>query len=116
MIQKIILEIKFWSLPKILIVVLKRFRNDGNKINKLINFPENNLDLRKYCVGYKKQTNIYDLFAISNHTGSLNGGHYYAYCKMEDNQWYNFNDTSVTKIKDIETKNAYCLFYKKKSF
>jgi ubiquitin C-terminal hydrolase len=109
-------EIKFWSLPKILIIVLKRFNNNGDKINKLISFPKEKLDLCKYCVGYKKQSYVYDLFAISNHTGSLGGGHYYAYCKMEDEKWYNFNDTSVTKVENIVTQNAYCLFYKKKSF
>lgn len=109
-------EIKFWSLPKILIVVLKRFLKNGNKIDKKVTFPLENLDLCKYCVGYKKNTYKYDLFAISNHIGNLNSGHYYAYCKMEDNNWYNFNDTSVSSInqEDLITENAYCLFYKKK--
>lgn len=109
-------EIKFWSLPKILIIVFKRFLKNGNKIEKNIDFPIKNLDLCKYCVGYKKKHNIYDLISVSNHTGSLNSGHYYAYSKMQDGNWYNFNDTSVSQIDEnsVVTNNAYCLFYQKK--
>jgi ubiquitin carboxyl-terminal hydrolase 4/11/15 len=38
----------------------------------------------------------YDLFAISNHYGSLNGGHYTAYAKNIDNKWYEFDDSCVS--------------------
>jgi len=109
-------QIKFWSLPKVLIIVLKRFMNNGNKINSKVDFPLKNLNLSKYCVGYKKNNNIYDLIAVSNHTGSLQGGHYYAYCKMNDDKWYNFNDNTVTTLDEdnIVSSKAYCLFYKKK--
>ena len=48
-------QIKFWSLPKILIVVLKRFMNNGNKITSVVDFPIKNLNLSKYCVGYKRK-------------------------------------------------------------
>ena len=44
------------------------------------------------------------------------GGHYFAYIKNANDKWYNFNDTSVTEIKDINsiiTPKAYCLFYRK---
>tara|TARA_A100001015_G_scaffold171866_2_gene191015 strand:+ start:1197 stop:2219 length:1023 start_codon:yes stop_codon:yes gene_type:complete len=110
-------EIKFWSTPKVLIIVLKRFLNDGSKISNLIDFPIKNLNINKYCVGYSKRSNIYDLVGISNHIGNLNSGHYYAYCKnIEDNKWYEFNDTNVRKMnkEEIITENAYCLFYVKK--
>lgn len=46
------------------------------------------------------------------------GGHYVAYCKNElDNNWYEFDDTVVTKLEpaDVLTKEAYVLFYQKKS-
>lgn len=109
-------EIKFWSLPKVLIIVLKRFMNNGSKITSTVDFPLSSLNLSKYCVGYKKQNNIYDLVAVSNHTGSLQGGHYFAYCKMSDDKWYNFNDNTVSRINknNIISSNAYCLFYIKK--
>ena len=31
------------------------------------------------------------MYAISNHTGSTNGGHYFSYCKNGD-KWYEYND------------------------
>lgn len=44
-------------------------------------------------------------------------GHYTAFCKNNvDNQWYHFDDKSVTRVKDekeIVTKDAYLLFYKR---
>lgn len=36
---------------------------------------------------------IYDLFAVVLHTGTLNGGHYTAVAKnYVDKGWYEFND------------------------
>ena len=104
-----------WKFPTILIIHFKRFNNSGNKINNLIEYPIDNLDLRKYCVGYDKNKSIFSLFGVCNHIGSINSGHYFSYCKQQDN-WYNYDDTNITKLKEEElvTKNAYCLFYKKK--
>ena len=65
----------------------------------------------------KNENNIYDLFAVANHVGGLHGGHYYAYCKnWIDNEWYEFNDSHVTKVdlKNIVSESAYVLFYKKR--
>jgi len=109
-------SIRVWTFPKILIVCFKRFTNIGNKIVNTIDFPLENLNLNKYCDGYKKYKSFYNLYGICNHSGSLGGGHYYAYCKNTNGQWYNYNDSTVTKIEpeDLITKNAYCLFYKKR--
>lgn len=103
-----------WKFPKILIIHLKRFNNDGTKINNLIDFPINNLDLSPYCVGYDKNKSFFSLIGICNHIGSNNSGHYYSYCKKKDG-WYKFDDTNVNSINESKliTKNAYCLFYKK---
>ena len=103
-----------WKFPTILIIHFKRFNNSGNKINNLIDYPIDNLDLRKYCVGYDKNKSIFSLIGVCNHIGSINSGHYFSYCKHKDN-WYNYDDSNITKLKEEElvTKNAYCLFYKK---
>jgi len=103
-----------WTTPKILIICLKRFKN-MRKNNVLIDFPIKNLNLKNYCIGYDKGKSIYHLYGICNHTGNVGGGHYYAYCKNKNDKWYNYNDTSVTEIKEtnLVTKNAYCLFYEK---
>lgn len=36
---------------------------------------------------------VYDLYAVSNHFGSLNGGHYTASAKNPDGRWYYYNDS-----------------------
>ena len=58
---------------------------------------------------------IYDLYGVSNHMGSLGGGHYTAYAKnCLYNKWFLFDDTEVYKAKhgDIVSKAAYVLFYR----
>lgn len=109
-------EIKFFNLPNILIIDLKRFFNNGRKNNILINIELENLDLSKYVCGYQKHKYIYDLYSICNHTGSNLGGHYYAYIKNSNGKWYEFNDSNVKEIenKNLITYHAYCLFYRKK--
>ena len=65
----------------------------------------------------KIDTYKYDLYAISNQIGDYCGGHYYSYVKsLEDNNWYNIDDTNISKLEENElvTKNAYILFYKLK--
>ena len=107
----------FWSLPKILVIILKRFSPDGSrKIQTNIEFPLKNLNLSKYIQGYKPESYKYDLFGVCNHMGGVNGGHYTSYVKNMENQWIHFNDTNVEKIKgsEIISPKAYCLFYRKK--
>ena len=57
----------------------------------------------------------YLLYSIENHSGTINFGHYYAYIKLNDKVWYEFNDSHVSKIGNINTSstNVYTLFYKK---
>lgn len=51
---------------------------------------------------------VYELFSIMIHSGSASGGHYYAYIKnFEDNLWYNFNDSYVSKIKESDISKMY---------
>ena len=110
-------KILFWQTPKILIIFFKRFDNKGNKKNNLIDFPIEGLNLSKYSIGYDKHSCIFDLQAVSNHNGNTNGGHYWAYTKNYDKNWYKYNDKIVSQksIDDIVTTNAYCLFYKKRN-
>lgn len=105
----------FWKFPNILIVSFKRFDNFGRKKNIKIDFPLNSLDLTKYCIGYDKHKSYFDLYGICNHVGNSNSGHYFSYCKNQNNKWYEFNDEIVKEIDQskIVTNNAYVLFYKK---
>lgn len=94
--------------PQILILYLKRYNNVSNitsRINNLITFPLEDLQINN---------SKYDLYAVINQMGSLNGGHYNAFIK--NNEWFLFDDETVLKINEemIITRNAYILFYKKK--
>lgn len=111
-------QIQFWNLPKILVISLKRFSPDGSqKLDHLISFPLDGLELSKYVIGYNKESYVYELFGVCNHIGSVMGGHYTSFVKNADDIWVNYNDTSVEKIDNIEqiiSPMAYCLFYRKK--
>tara|TARA_B110001450_G_scaffold161690_2_gene150689 strand:+ start:343 stop:1374 length:1032 start_codon:yes stop_codon:yes gene_type:complete len=109
-------QIVFWNLPNILIITLKRFNNNNEKNNGMIDFPIENLDLSEYVVGYNKNSYKYDLFGICNHSGGVSGGHYTSFVKNANGSWYHFNDTSVNKLKEssLKTNMAYCFFYRKK--
>jgi ubiquitin carboxyl-terminal hydrolase 4/11/15 len=112
-------KIEIYTCPEILLIHFKRFKNNY-KLGNLVKFPIEGLDMEKF-IHYKENENsdnVYDLFAISNHVGNLDGGHYFAYCKnIYENKWYEFNDSSVSLIDEnnIVSKNAYVLFYKKRN-
>jgi ubiquitin C-terminal hydrolase len=111
-------SISFWSLPTILVIDIKRFNYKNQKNQILVTFPLENLDLSKYITGYNKNTYIYDLYAVCNHSGSVLGGHYTSFVKNANGKWYHYNDTIVTEIsleQQIITPKAYCFFYRKKS-
>ena len=40
---------------------------------------------------------IYRLYSVIIHSGNLEGGHYYAYCK-EGEEWMEFNDSTVQSV------------------
>jgi ubiquitin C-terminal hydrolase len=109
--------ITYWSLPKILVIDIKRINavNHNNKNQILIDFPMTNLDLSKYVIGYNKESYKYDLYGIVNHMGGVSGGHYTAFIKNANDKWYHFNDTNVnevTNLNELISPKAYCLFYR----
>lgn len=118
-------SISIWRCPKYLIIQLKRFRINGKKMVKLhntITFPLTKFDLRKYiCIhkpNYSKIKSVnYSLYAISNHHGEYESGHYTAFTKRENGDWYFFNDESVKKVSNdqVVTQDAYILFYEYQS-
>ena len=62
--------------------------------------------------------NVYDLYAVCNHLGSMSRGHYTAYCRNPaDGNWYTFDDQLVQPISEeqLVTSGAYMLFYVRQS-
>ena len=111
-------KIKLAILPEVIIFSLQRFNPiTGVKINKTIKFEET-IDLKSFCDydffnGGEINTK-YSLFGISNHSGTINYGHYYSYTKVGDN-WYEFNDSLVKPINlTLMSRAAYFFFYEKK--
>jgi ubiquitin C-terminal hydrolase len=106
-----------WKLPKYLIISLGRYQYFPRmtKINTKVIYPLENFDMTSFCSGFKTKKMKYNLYAVSNHFGSQMGGHYTAFRKNPDNNWYHFNDNSVEKVdephKHIVNNGAYCLFY-----
>lgn len=106
-----------WSLPKVLVIHLKRFsynRYFRDKLDALVNFPVRALDLTDYVINKNHPRAVYDLHAVSNHYGGLGGGHYTAYAvNCYDGQWYYFDDSSVSSSDAASpvSKAAYVLFY-----
>ncbi|XP_036179892.1 ubiquitin carboxyl-terminal hydrolase 2 isoform X1 [Myotis myotis] len=102
--------------PKVLVLHLKRFSESRVRTSKLttfVNFPLRDLDLREFA---SENTNhaVYNLYAVSNHSGTTTGGHYTAYCRSPaTGEWHTFNDSSVTPMSSsqVRTSDAYLLFY-----
>jgi ubiquitin carboxyl-terminal hydrolase 4/11/15 len=109
-----------WQLPKVLIIHLKRFsysRFWRDKLDTLVDFPTNDLDMNDFIKGPKLDNTQYDLIAVANHYGGLGGGHYTAYGKnRETTNWHYFDDSNVSPSNEenVVSKAAYCLFYLRK--
>uniref|UniRef100_A0A4W6CI68 Ubiquitin carboxyl-terminal hydrolase 32 n=1 Tax=Lates calcarifer TaxID=8187 RepID=A0A4W6CI68_LATCA len=56
---------------------------------------------------------IYNLYAISCHSGIMGGGHYVTYAKNPNEKWYCYNDSSCKEVhsEEVDSDSAYILFY-----
>ncbi|KAM4624345.1 ubiquitin carboxyl-terminal hydrolase 31-like [Polymixia lowei] len=137
------IKLSLWTLPDILILHLKRFRQDGDrrmKMQNMVKFPLISMDMaphmvkrsqsswslpshwspwrRPYGMGRDPEDYLYDLYAVCNHHGTMQGGHYTAHCKNSiDGQWYCFDDSDVQAISDDDVckQTAYILFYQRRA-
>ena len=116
-------KMDIWKTNDILVIHLKRFGNASgsmrDKINTLVEFPINDLDLSPYVLhADDAHPPVYDLYAISYHMGSLGGGHYTAAAKLATSgEWYDFNDSSTSKTSEnsLVSNSAYVLYYVRKN-
>ena len=113
-------EMKITTPPKILILSLQRINQRTERKNKCrVEFLEN-LNIKDYIdkdSEHKDEYN-YNLFGIACHAGDFNFGHYFALIKLNDKDWYDFNDSKVKYYGNNIDKSsifsyAYILFYKK---
>ncbi|KAM6967096.1 ubiquitin carboxyl-terminal hydrolase 31 [Tautogolabrus adspersus] len=137
------IKLSLWTLPDVLILHLKRFRQEGDrrvKMQNMVKFPLMGMDMaphvvkrsqsswslpshwspwrRPYGLGRNPDDYLYDLYAVCNHHGNMHGGHYTAYCKNSiDGQWYCFDDSEVSPVADDDVcqQTAYILFYQRRT-
>lgn len=116
----IVRSIKMCKTPHYLILLLNRFNNNSStgasKNSNSIIFPFK-LNMQPYIIGYDIDNPYYNLLSIVCHSGNINNGHYYTVCNKND-IWYEFNDTTYTKINindfmNTLYTNAYVLIYEK---
>ncbi|KAJ6524236.1 hypothetical protein DFH09DRAFT_1264332 [Mycena vulgaris] len=125
------------KLPPVLSFQLKRFehktsdKSSARKIDAQIRFPAT-LNMAPFTTlvmkGAEKENSSpvfsypgpaamyeYDLFAVINHEGQINNGHYTNYARFED-EWYRFDDDKVTHatLGACLNSNAYMCFYVKR--
>ena len=109
-------EIKISRPPEILILSLQRIDQTTQKKNECdVTFPPvlNIFEFIDHECGFDKAP-LYNLYAVINHHGGMDFGHYFSYIKFNETEdWYEFNDSNVTKIENnIESfPYAYALFY-----
>ncbi|XP_032304214.1 ubiquitin carboxyl-terminal hydrolase 43 isoform X1 [Coturnix japonica] len=127
-------QLRLWTLPDILIIHLKRFRQVAqrrHKLSTLVRFPLRGLDMAPHLApgGGRWQhplrpprscppDALYDLYAVCNHHGSMQGGHYTAYCcNSMDGRWYSYDDSTVEGVREdeVSTRSAYILFYQRRN-
>jgi ubiquitin carboxyl-terminal hydrolase 4/11/15 len=107
------------------------------KIDDLIDFPLDGLDLSAYChrsdddgdgdgdgdEGAERSRGcLYDLFAVCNHYGRAGFGHYTAFCRewLPDDtlseRWNCFDDDQVFPVSpaEVKSRSAYILYYRRR--
>ena len=120
--------------PQVLVIHLKRFvfnRWNSAKISSTVTFPLRGLQLGGVGAGQDggesdADAAVYDLVGVSNHIGSLAGGHYTADAttNVEGGEWRSFNDARVSKSgsgygggrgrREVASRSAYLLFYSRR--
>ena len=80
----------------------------------MVDFNVNELNMEGVVKNKKSRYSKFKLYAVSNHYGTMDAGHYTAYCKNpEYNTWFKFDDQDVMEINGNEVRSAaaYILFY-----
>ncbi|KAK7336407.1 hypothetical protein VNO77_16947 [Canavalia gladiata] len=113
-------KLDLWRLPEVLVIHLKRFsysRSMKHKLETFVNFPIHDFDLTNYIANKNNsRRQLYELYALTNHYGSMGSGHYTAHIKLlDENRWYNFDDSHISPISEdeVNTAAAYVLFYRR---
>ena len=66
--------------------------------------------MNRYLASPPSDMNRYNLYAVVNHYGSFECGHYTSYCQNQ-NKWYCFDDNSVNEMDRSKVRvSLHCYF------
>uniref|UniRef100_A0A7S4NS50 Ubiquitin carboxyl-terminal hydrolase n=1 Tax=Paramoeba aestuarina TaxID=180227 RepID=A0A7S4NS50_9EUKA len=127
--QEAMRGIDFFYLPDVLELNLNRFKHDYytdtiTKINDRFEFYPV-IDLKKFLPDDYEKSTVFHLHAVLVHSGTMHGGHYYAYIRPSmDCDWFQFDDETVSRATEKQAiddnfghsshmgySNAYMLIY-----
>jgi len=96
-----------YSLPKVLIIILNRGRNNLDFNEEFIFPKELNLSIENYVIKNEKHTNFY-LQSVITHLGeSGSGGHFIAYCRNgPQGEFLCYNDSIVSKATEKDAMGS----------
>ncbi|MFH4976615.1 hypothetical protein AB6A40_003324 [Gnathostoma spinigerum] len=122
------------TLPIVACFHLKRFEHNSKQRQKMatrIHYPQF-IDMTPYTASYRershdiidqgptaesliKNRNKYELFAVVNHHGTMESGHYTCSIRHQHNQWFECDDQLITRIptENVLNSEGYLLFYHK---
>ncbi|XP_055635108.1 ubiquitin carboxyl-terminal hydrolase 8 isoform X2 [Toxorhynchites rutilus septentrionalis] len=125
--QDAIKKLDISRLPSILVIHFKRFYADPDSMTTVykkkqnyVKFPLSELDMSTHIApselnrNQRLRSHRYHLYGVSNHYGSMESGHYTAFCRNSEFQkWYKFDDHTVSSLdtSDVCSSAAYILFY-----
>ena len=103
--------LRFWSLPRVLMVNIKRYTPTGQKIRTPVT-PDYDIDLSSYVIGYDSSRGVkheYELFGAAVHSGEH--PRRALLCPLSNAKWYEFNDSKwfKTEFPDAEYAPRRCV-------
>ena len=113
---KAIITNRISRLPPVVILSIKRFTNEGHKVRGKIDWNLDTIDLSPVMAFSRNPFNDMDLpkyetYAVIEHHGSLQGGHYTMYAK-QNNEWLEYDDNSITNVTPdrVVSADSYIMF------
>lgn len=98
-------HVRLDMIPEILVVLSKKYNNMREKLNIMTEFPQEMLFTGKGGIPLR-----YEAVAQIEHSGSFNGGHYWAICQRHG-KWYCINDSKCSPSEFNPTTDTYMVFY-----
>jgi len=105
-----------WSFPPLLVLEIKRIYDYPPVKNNIFVSYSKQLDLSSYVADFYPNKYQYELYAVINHYGNAQGGHYTIFVRDASSSWLHINDELVTSIKEedaINSVHATCLIYRR---